>query len=170
MNSKETTLINDEITVPNVRLIDHEGAQVGIVGIRDALFKAEKANLDLVLIAPQAKPPVCKILDWGKEQYRIKKAAKAAKAKQTKVETKEIQLRPVTDDHDLQIKVDRARKFLDEGKKVRFSMRFRGRELHHKDIGLEKMKKMVEMLGEIEIEKEPAFIGNSIVMVATAVK
>lgn len=163
-----TTLLNDEIKVPNVRLIDEEGTQVGIVKIQDALFKARKAEKDLVLIAPEANPPVCKILDWGKELYRLKKAAKAAKANSTKIEIKEIQLRPVIDDHDLEIKINRAKKFLSEGKKVRFSMRLRGREMAHKELGMEKMIQVVEMLVDsAEMEKDPAFTGNMIFMVAS---
>ncbi len=154
----------------NVRLIDEEGTQVGIVGIKDALFKARRAEMDLVLIAPEANPPVCKILDWGKEKYRISKAAKAAKAKSTKIEVKEIQLRPVIDNHDLEIKVNRAKKFLEEGKKVKFAMRLRGREMAHKEIGMEKMVQVVEMLGSIEMEKEPAFTGNMILMVVAPKK
>ena len=160
------TLLNDEISVPNVRLIDEEGTQVGIVKIQDALFKARKAEKDLVLIAPDANPPVCKILDWGKELYRLKKAAKAAKANSTKVEIKEIQLRPVIDDHDLEIKINRAKKFLSEGKKVRFSMRLRGREMAHKELGMEKMTQVVGMLDSAEMEKDPSFTGNMILMVA----
>lgn len=166
LNTTINTLLNEDIKAPNVRLIDETGAQVGIVDIKDALFKAQKAEKDLVLIAPDANPPVCKILDWGKELYRIKKAAKIAKANSTKVEMKEIQLRPVIDDHDLKIKINRAKKFLDEGKKVRFSMRLRGREMAHKELGMEKMTQVVEMLDFAEMEKEPAFTGNMIYMVA----
>ncbi len=164
------TLLNDDIKVPNVRLIDEEGAQVGIVGIQDALFKARKAEKDLVLVAPDANPPVCKILDWGKELYRIKKAAKISKANSTKVEVKEIQLRPVIDNHDLEIKINRAKKFLSEGKKVRFSMRLRGREMAHKELGMEKMTQVVGMLENVEMEKEPSFTGNLILMVANPIK
>lgn len=163
-----TTLLNDEIKVPNVRLIDEGGTQVGIIKIQDALFKARKTGKDLVLIAPEANPPVCKILDWGKELYRLKKAAKAAKANSTRIEIKEIQLRPVIDDHDLEIKINRAKKFLKEGKKVRFSMTLKGREMAHKELGMEKMIQVVEMLGTVQMEKEPAFTGNMILMVAAS--
>lgn len=163
--SNEITLINDQIKAPNVRLIDKEGSQIGVVSLDNALSEARKDELDLVLVAPNANPPVCKILDWGKEQYRAKKAAKAAKANSTKVEIKEIQLRPVTDDHDLEIKLNRAKKFLKEGKKVRFFMRFRGREASHKEIGMEKMKDIMEGLENIDIEKAPSFAGNNIMMV-----
>lgn len=167
MNTKEATLLNEDIRVANVRLINEDGEQVGIVSINDALFRAGKANKDLVLVSPNATPPVCKIQDYGKEQYKAKKAAKAAKANSTKVETKEVQLRPAIDDHDLKIKVKRAQKFLGEGKKVKFAMRLRGREMAHKDLGMQKMLQVVQMLEAAEMEKLPSFTGNMIFMVAT---
>lgn len=164
--SKNKVLVNDEINLAQVRLIDHDGQQLGIMSSRDALAKAQVQNLDLILKSNDAEPPVCKIGDWGKEKYDHKKQKKSSRKKQTRVDVKEIQLRPVTEAHDLNIKVKRAKKFLDEGKKVRFSMRFRGRESSHSEIGMKMMNEILTTLGEdITVEKKPSLNGQNILMV-----
>ena len=163
-DTNTAVLVNDQIDVSHVRVVA-EGDQLGIMRTNDALREARRQSLDLVLVAPNANPPVAKIIDWGKHQYEASKRAKAAKAKQTKIEVKEIQLRPVTDNHDLDVKMKRARKFLSEGKKVRFHMKFRGREASHAEIGMEMMKDILESLDDIQIEKHPVLNGMNIVMV-----
>jgi len=170
VRNQEKILINDQIHVPEVRLIDSDGTQLGIIKGQDALSKARQQKLDLVMVAENADPPVCKIVDWGKFQYQAKKKAKADKAKQTVIETKEIQLRPVTDAHDLEIKLRRAQKFLDAGKKVNFHMKFRGREASHSEIGMQVMVNIPERLIGCEVEKPPILRGLNIYMVISPVK
>lgn len=165
MAEKKTTLINDQINATEVRLVDADGSQVGVVNITEALATASTQGLDLVLVSENANPPVCKIMDFGKVLYDSKKKAKAARAKQTVVQLKEIQLRPVTDTGDLIRKVNDAKKFLKKGNRVRFSMRFRGREKTHAEIGMNMMNQILTDLGEIVIEKPPVLNGNQILMI-----
>lgn len=158
--------LNRDIRVPEVRLIDEDGEMVGVVQIREALMRAEQAGLDLVEISPQAVPPVCKILDYGKFKYENDKKAAEARKKQVKVELKEIKIRPNTDQHDYDVKMKQARKFLDEGDKIKFSLRFKGREMSHTEYGLNMMnriKKDLEAL--IRIEFEPKFEGRQVIMI-----
>lgn len=165
MNSDKPTHVNDAIRSSTVRLIDHDGENHGVVDIKQALEIASQNNLDLVEVAPDAKPPVCKVMDYGKFQYEQKKAAKLAKSKSTVIEVKEIQLRPVTDEHDLKTKLRNAAKFLGRGNKVRFSMRFKGREMSHSELGMNLMKRVLTEFGEVVIEREPVLNGNQILMV-----
>lgn len=162
------TRTNTEITANQIRVINSDGNQEGIMNLNDALALARKQNLDLVEVAPLAKPPVCKILDWGKENYRQQKSSKAAKAKQHVVQLKELQFRPVTDPHDIGIKLNKAAKFLEKGHKVKFSMRFRGREMSHTEVGMQIMQDILETLTDINIEKEPKLVGNQIQMIVSA--
>ena len=169
MNDKKSLIIDDQIQATQVRLIDSDGTQVGIVDTREAQIRASNQNLNLVLVSENANPPVAKIMDFGKAQYDAKKKAKAARAKQTVVITKEIQLRPVTDTGDLDRKVNAAKKFLGKGNLVRFSMRFRGREMSHSEIGMTLMEQILVDLGEeITILKAPALSGNTILMVVSS--
>lgn len=146
--------INNRIRVPEVRVVDDDGAMLGILPTHEALRKAQERGLDLVEVNPKADPPVCKILDFGKYKYDEKKKQKDAKRKQTTVELKEIKLRPKTDDHDLAFKARAARRFLEAGHKVKFTVRFRGREITHPEKAQEQLDwitKQCEDLATIEV-------------------
>lgn len=138
--------INNQIRVPQVRLVLEDGTSPGIVSTWDALQKAKNANLDLVEINPKAVPPVCKILDYGKFKYEEKKKLQAAKKTQKISDLKEISFRPNTDEHDLEHKLKLAKGFLADGDKVKFSIRFRGREMAHPEIGKEKLDWIIQQL------------------------
>ena len=170
MTDKNVQLVNDRIHFEQVRVIDSDETQLGIMNTRDALREAKLQKLDLVLVAERANPPVCKIVDHGKEMYKAKKKANAAKKKQTVVETKEIQLRPVTDKHDLETKLKRAQGFIDKGKRVRFHMKFRGRERTHSHLGMEMMENILETLENITVEKQPVLNGPNILMIVAPEK
>ena len=162
--SKEA-LINEEIRAKEVRLIDAEGEQLGIVSIQEALQKAAEANLDLVNISPNAAPPVCRIMDYGKYRYDQQKKEKDAKKKQKVMEVKEIRLGIFTEDHDLETKAVLAAKFLEGGDKVKISMRFRGREMGYVDKGKENMFKFCDMIKDYgHIEKNPVLEGRNMAM------
>ena len=141
--------INDEITANEVRVIDATGEQLGVISKRDALQKAREAEMDLVLIAPQAKPPVCKIIDYGKFTYEQQKREKEQKKAQTQKELKEIRLRAGTDTHDLEFKTRHAREFLEKGHKVKATVFFRGREIVHQDLGRELLQTFIDGLADI---------------------
>ncbi|MDU7502680.1 MAG: translation initiation factor IF-3, partial [Finegoldia magna] len=130
-------MINEEIRSSKVRLIDDEGEQIGVIPIKEALKMAENKHLDLVNVAPNAKPPVCKILDYGKYKYDALKKEKEAKKNQKVINVKEIRLSPNIEKHDLEVKANQASKFLSNENRVKVSVRFRGRELGHKDLGKE---------------------------------
>jgi translation initiation factor IF-3 len=138
------TRVNDEIRISPVRLIDAEGEQVGIVSLEEAKTRAAEARLDLVEVAAEARPPVVKLLDWGRHQYEQQKKAREARKNQHQMEVKEVQLRPRTDDHDFEVKLKRARRFLEEGNAVRVVLRFRGRELRRPEVGVETLERMLE--------------------------
>ena len=142
-------MINEQIRDKEVRLIGPDGEQLGIMSAKEAYFKAKDANLDLVKIAPTAKPPVCKIIDYGKYRYELARKAKEAKKKQKTVETKEIRLSPNIDTNDLNTKVNQARKFLSKGAKVKVSLRFRGREMAHRDVGREILESFYKELEDV---------------------
>lgn len=149
-----------------MRLVDAEGEQAGVVGLEEALRMAEDAGMDLVEISPNAEPPVCKILDYGKFKYEQQKKANEARKKQKTVDVKEIKVRPGIDDHDYEVKMKAARRFLESGDKVKVTMRFRGREMAHQNLGLELLKKMREELGPLsKVEMEPRFEGRQVMMV-----
>lgn len=144
---------------------------VGVVGIREALSAAEEAGLDLVEISPNADPPVCKILDHGKYKYELQKKANEARKKQKVIEVKELKLRPMIEDHDYQVKLRAARKFLEEGDRVKFTLRFRGRELSHQELGLAVLKRMKEDLADLsKVEQEPRMEGRQMVMMLNSSK
>jgi translation initiation factor IF-3 len=153
-NKNEKHAINERISAPEVRVIGAGGEQLGVLKTRQALMIAEEAGLDLVEVAPEAKPPVCKILDYGKLKYREQKKASDAKKKNTTHTTKELRLRYNTDKHDLEVKVRSARKFLGGGDKVRFEMRFKGREAVYVDLGKEMLKQVEESLADVAIVEE----------------
>jgi translation initiation factor IF-3 len=171
ISREDDVRINDAIRVPRVRLIDEDGEMLGIVPIRDALFKAEEAGLDLVEISPNADPPVCKILDYGKFRYQEQKKKAEARKKQKVIEIKELKLRPGIDDHDLEVKLKAAQRFLEEGDKVKFTLRFRGREMAHQDLGIKLLNRVKEALvDKIKMELEPKAEGRQIIMIVTPAK
>lgn len=144
-----------------MRVIDNDGSQLGVLSISEALVHAEAAGLDLVEIAPNAEPPVCKIIDYGKYRYQVTKKEKEGKKSQHQVKVKEIKVKPVTDDHDVQIKVRHAREFIGKGCKVRVTCSFRGRELAHPEIGERIVRGICESLSDIATpESEPKLTGK----------
>jgi translation initiation factor IF-3 len=171
MNSTPTRdgpRINEEIGVPNVRLVDQDGEMVGVVGRNEAIQRAMEAGLDLVEIAPNADPPVCKILDFGKFKYEAQKKKNEARKKQKVIEVKEIKLRPSIDDHDYEVKMRSMVKFIDEGDKVKVTMRFRGRELAHQELGMNVLIRVRDDLGEVaKVEQMPRMEGRQMTMVVS---
>lgn len=146
-----------------MRLIDEEGAQVGVIPLRDALTMAEERGLDLVEVAPNAIPPVCRIMDYGKFRYEQTKKEREARKNQKQVELKEVRLKPKTDDHDLDVKAKQARRFLLDGDKVKFTVRFRGREIFHPDIGVQMLEQMAEDLRDVAVvEQRPLMEGKAL--------
>ena len=156
---------NGEIRVPNVRVIGADGEMVGVLSREAAIALAEESGMDLVEIQPQADPPVCRIMDFGKFKFEAQKKANAAKKKQKQVEIKELKFRPVTDEGDYQIKMRNIRRFLEEGDKVKINIRFRGREMSHQELGREMATRIETELGdEIVIESRPRLEGRQMVM------
>jgi len=152
--------------VPSVRLVGADGEMIGIVTTREALATAEQTGFDLVEISPNADPPVCKLLDFGKFKYEQQKKKNEARKKQKIIEVKEIKLRPNIDDHDYDVKMRAATSFLDEGDKVKVTMRFRGRELAHQDIGMGVLMRVRDDLDEIaKVEQFPRMEGRQMTMV-----
>jgi len=164
--TREGPRINDEIGVIRVRLVDERGQMVGIVGRNEALTLAANVGLDLVEIAPNADPPVCKILDFGKYKYEEQKKKNEARKKQKIIEVKEIKLRPSIDDHDYEVKRRSMMKFIEEGDKVKVTMRFRGRELAHQELGMDVLIRVRDDLDEIaKVEQMPRMEGRQMTMV-----
>lgn len=162
---KDTVRINERITAKEVRLVNADGEQLGVVSLKDALRQAEEVNLDLVEIAPQAVPPVCKILNYGKFKYQEQKKAAQAKKNQVVINVKEITLRPVTGENDYQVKLNKMKKFLDNGDKLKVTMRFRGREIIHKEIGMKVMLRIEQdLLEHGKIETRPKMEGRMMTM------
>jgi translation initiation factor IF-3 len=158
--------INDRIRISPVRLIDENNEQVGVVDTDRAQQMARDAGLDLVEVAPNVRPPVCRIMDYGKWKYQQKKKEQKAKAHAKQSELKEVRLRPGTDEHDMEIKMNRARDFLDEGDKVQFTMMFRGRQMAHKDIGFRQFQEIAQSFADIaKIEVPPRSMGRRMTMI-----
>lgn len=164
---KEGPRANRDIRgVREVQLIDEGGSNRGVMSFFDALKAAEEAGLDLVEIAPNATPPVCKILDYGKYKFNEQKKAAEARKKQKTVEVKEIKLRPGIDDHDYEVKMKAVRRFFEEGDKVKVTLRFRGREMAHQDLGVKLLEKVrTEMADVSKVESEPMLEGRQMIMV-----
>ncbi|MCC0077219.1 MAG: translation initiation factor IF-3 [Rhodobacter sp.] len=157
--------VNDRIRAPEIRLIGAEGENVGVVTPSRALQMAEEAGLDLVEISPNATPPVCKIMDFGKFKYETQKREAEARKKQKTIEIKEIKFRPGTDTHDYDVKMRNVLKFLSEGDKVKITLRFRGREMAHQELGAELLKRVAEDVAEVgKIENMPKLEGRQMVM------
>ena len=166
--SKEA-LINEEIRAKEVRLIDADGNQLGIVSIQEAMEKAHEAELDLVNISPNAAPPVCRIMDYGKYRYDQQKREKEAKKKQKTTEVKEMRLGIFTEEHDLDTKAKHVQEFLNEGDKVKVTIRFRGRELAHTDLGYDVLQEVLKRLtSAYVVEKAPAMDGKTMSMTISA--
>ena len=164
--AKEGPRINEEIRVREVQLIDKDGANKGVTEITAAIAMAQEAGLDLVEIAPNSTPPVCKLLDYGKYKYQAQKKAAEARKKQKVVEIKEIKLRPMIDDHDYDVKMRSMKRFFEEGDKVKVTLRFRGREMAHQELGTKLLERVKGDTGTIaKVESEPRFEGRQMIMV-----
>jgi len=164
--NREGPRINEGIDTPNIQLIDATGINVGVIAIADALARAAEAGLDLVEISPNSEPPVCKILDFGKYKYQAQKKASEARKKQRTVEIKEIKMRPNIDIHDYEVKMRSIVRFFEEGDKVKVTLRFRGREMAHMELGaklLDRVKQDTATLAKVE--SEPRLEGRQMVMV-----
>ncbi len=158
--------MNEEIKSPSVRVIDSEGSQLGVLSISDALKEAGKAGLDLVEVAPNSSPPVCRIMDYGKFRYQQSKKLQVAKKHAAIVQLKEIRLRPKTEEHDLMVKIKHIRKFLEQNNKVKITMMFRGREIVYTDLGravMEEIKKEMEPI--CNIDQQPKLEGKNMIMI-----
>lgn len=163
---KEGPRANEDIAVLEVRLIDEEGGQVGVVSIQDARAKATAAGLDLVEVAPNMKPPVCKILDLGKLKYEAQKKKSETRKKQKTIDVKEIKFRPNIEQHDYDVKMRAMRKFLDGGDKVKVTLRFRGREMVHQHLGLRVLERVRDDIDEeAKVEQMPQLEGRQMTMI-----
>lgn len=170
-NTADEILINENIKAKQVRLIDADNENRGIVSIKEALAVAEEAGLDLIEISPQANPPVCKVLDYGKFRYEQQKKKNEAKKNQKVVEIKELKLRPVIETHDYEVKMKQAKKFLEQGNKVKFTMRFKGRELSANDMGKQIMTQIVEDLDTCaKVDSEMKLEGRQMMMILSPLK
>lgn len=162
--------INEEIRVKEVRLIDENGENVGVVAINEALSRAKEAGLDLIEISPQAVPPVCKILDYGKYKYEIQKRKNEAKKNQKVINIKELKLRPMIDEHDYDVKIKQAKKFLSTGDKVKFTIRYKGREANVNNIGENLLKRILDDLdGIAKVDSEAKMEGRQMIMIVSPV-
>ena len=158
--------MNTEIEAKSIRLIDADGEMVGVVSLREGLDMAAEVGLDLVEVSPNADPPVCKILDFGKYKYEVQKKKNEARKKQKVIDIKEIKLRPNIDDNDYNIKMRNMRKFLVDGDKVKITLRFRGREMAHQDLGVRVLDRVREGLDDLaKVEQFPKMEGRQMVMV-----
>jgi translation initiation factor IF-3 len=158
--------INNNIKAPEVRLIAEDGQQIGVMNIKEALAHAGKANLDLVEVAPQANPPVCRIMDYGKYKYQQSKKQQEARRRQTTIQVKEVKVRPKIEEHDMNFKLKNIRRFLADRDKVKVTMIFRGREMAHQDRGYMILKQMAESLSDVgTVEQEPRHEGRTLFMI-----
>jgi len=163
--------VNDKILSQKVRLVDENGEMVGVVTHKEAMERAYKAGLDLVEVSPNADPPVCKILDYGKYKFEEQKRRAEIRKKQKIIEIKEIQLRPGIDKHDFDVKMNAARKFIDDGDKLKVTLRFRGRELSHQELGVEVLNRVKATLEDIaKVEQYPKLEGKRMIMVMGPLK
>ncbi len=157
--------INGQISATNIRLIDSKGGMLGVVSAKEGQRLAEQAGLDLVEISPNAEPPVCKIMDYGKYKYEAQKKAAEQRKKQKVIVVKEIKLRPTIDKHDLEVKMRSVHKFIDDGDKVKFTLKFRGREIAHQEFGMKILEQIrTELADSVKIEMSPRMEGRQMVM------
>jgi len=158
--------VNKEIRAPQVRLVDENGEMVGVVSLEEALKQAQKAGIDLIEVSPNAEPPVCKILDSGKYKYEAQKRKTEAKKKQKVVQVKEIKMRPGIDQHDYDVKMRKVYKFLENGDKVKLTLRYRGREMAHQDLGMEVLNRVKADTKELaKVEHQPKMEGRQMIMI-----
>ena len=158
--------VNNRISSPEVQVINFDGENLGILNLQEAISKAREENLDLIEISPNASPPVCKIMDMGKYKYDLQKKANLARKKQKIVSLKEIKLRPGTETHDYNFKIKNAKKFINKGDKVKFTVKFKGREMQHTDLGKDLMDKIIDETKDVaKIESKPKFEGRQMVMI-----
>ncbi|MGD8625977.1 MAG: translation initiation factor IF-3 [Anaerolineae bacterium] len=164
--SRQRTRVNAAIQAPQLRVIDSDGKQLGILPRREALRLADERELDLVEVAPNAEPPVVKLMDYGKYQYEKAKREREARKARKEIEVKEVRLRPKTDDHDINFKVRQARSFLESGAKVKIRMRFRGREIYNLDVAKQQFDRFAGELADVgTIEQRPSFEGRTMLMI-----
>lgn len=167
--SEKRVRVNEQIRISPIRLIDDEGGQVGIVTLDEARERADEKGLDLVEVAPDARPPVVKLMDYGKFKYEQARAAREARRKQHTMQVKEVKFRPGIEEHDYEFKLRHARRFLDEGNKVRLTMMFRGRQMSHPELGLEVLRRAQSDLQDVgKVEAEPSFEGRRIMFMVLA--
>ncbi|HSR55682.1 MAG TPA: translation initiation factor IF-3 [Alphaproteobacteria bacterium] len=158
--------VNEDILADSVRVVDEEGEMLGVMTVEDAMKKADAAALDLVEISPNSDPPVCKILDYGKYKYQAQKKASEARKKQKTIDVKEIKMRPSIERHDYDVKMRAINKFLDEGDKVKVTIRFRGREFLHQELGMQMLERVRDEIEEkAKVEAVPKMEGRQMVMV-----
>ncbi len=164
--SRDGPRVNEDIRVPQVRLIDQDGEMQGVMTARDALLKAYAVGMDLLEISPNADPPVCKILDYGKYKYELQKKKNEAKKRQRVIEIKEIKVRPNIDENDYQVKMRAMKTFIEEGDKVKVTLRFRGREMAHQDIGIKVLERIrAELELTTKVEQMPRMENRQMIMV-----
>ena len=164
--SREGPRANEDIAADPIRLIDEEGGQVGILTLQEALARAQAVGLDLVEVSPTSNPPVCKLLDFGKFKYEAQKKAAIARKRQRTIDVKEIKMRPGIDVHDYDIKMRAIRRFLEEGDKVKVTMRFRGRELAHQERGMDVLERVRgELEASAKVEQFPKMEGRQMIMI-----
>ena len=157
--------INGQISAANIRLIDAKGGMVGVVAVKEGIRLAEVAGLDLVEISPHAEPPVCKVMDYGKYKYEAQKKAAEQRKKQKVIVVKEIKLRPTIDKHDLDVKLRAVHKFIQEGDKVKFTLKFRGREIAHQELGMKLLEQVqADLADSVKMEMSPRMEGRQMVM------
>ena len=157
---------NNRISSPDVQVIASDGENLGVISTNEAISMAKNQGLDLIEIAPNANPPVCKIMDMGKYKYDLQKKANQAKKKQKTVSLKEIKLRPGTETHDYNFKIKNAKKFITKGNKVKFTVKFKGREMQHTDLGKDLMNKIIDETKDVaKVESKPKFEGRQMVMI-----
>jgi translation initiation factor IF-3 len=168
IQKQQRVRINEQIKVPEVRLISADGQQLGVMPVREALTMAVEAHLDLVEVAPQASPPVCRIMDYGKFKYQQSKKQQEARRRQTTIQVKEVKVRPKIEEHDMGFKLRNSRRFLEDGDKVKISVIFRGREIAHTDRGYRILTQMAEALADIaNVEQQPKLEGRNLSMIVT---
>ena len=165
MNKPKYTRVNQQIRVPKIRVIGADGSQLGVLDTRQAFFMAQEQGLDLVEIVPDANPPVCKIIDFGKYKYELSKREKEGKKKQHSIQLKEIRLRPNIEKHDLETKIRQARDFLTDKHKVKFTLMFKGREMAHQEFGESIIKEIEAAISDVgKIEGRPKMEGKNLIM------
>lgn len=169
--NEQLARINNQITVPKIRLIDDEGEMLGVMSPQEAIAKAEAAGLDLIEVSPNADPPVCKISDYGKYKYQMQKKKSEAKKKQKIVELKEIQIRPTIEKNDYEVKLKRARGFIEDENKVKVTLRYRGRQITHQEVGLALLERFKADIEDIaKVDQEPKLEGRQVMMVLSPIK